>query len=189
MLETEDHQRIERNVQRTTMLIALRKIRALVRADEEDQRVERTAALVATVVLGTIAAVALFWFLLSSRPVVPFEIVKPSNPVVTRFTPYVDNWAKKVEAVARTSCTHFLSPASPRAAVSVTAAIKSDGTLESVKVSRTSGIEGLDRVALQSVQAAAPYAEFPSEIKKDTDILEITREFQYHYDYGPCSGS
>ena len=187
MLETEDHQRIERNVQRTTMLIALRKIRALVRADQEEQAIERGATLVAIVVLGTIAAVALFWFWLSSRPVVPFEIVASSNPAVTRFTPYVEDWAKKVEAVARTSCTSFLSPASPRATVAVTATIRSDGALESVKVSRTSSIEGLDRVALQSVHAAAPFAEFPSEIKKDTDILEITREFQYRY--VPCSES
>ncbi|MDO8788798.1 MAG: TonB family protein [Sulfuritalea sp.] len=187
MLEREDQLRIEQNVRRTAMSSALRKIYALVQRAEGEQRIERAATIVAVVLLVSISALALFWFLLSSRPRAPLVIGGPSAPVVTRFTPYVAAWAQRVEAQARTSCTDFLSTANPRATVVLTSTIKSDGTLASVTILRSSQIEGLDKAAINHVVTAAPFVAFPPALKVDTDILEITREFQYHF--APCTGS
>ena len=57
----------------------------------------------------------------------------------------------------------------------VTVSIKSDGSLERVEINRSSGQRILDAAALRIVQLAAPFAPFPADIAKDTDILSITR--------------
>lgn len=187
MLEREDQHRIEQNVRRTAMSSALHKIYALVQRTENEQRIENAATIVAVVLLTSISALALLWFLLSSRPREPLVISGSSAPVVTRFTPYVNAWAHRVEAQARTSCNNFLSAANPNATVVLTSSIKSDGTLERVTILRSSRIEGLDNAAANHVVTAAPFAPFPPELKIDTDIMEITREFQYRF--SPCTGS
>jgi len=53
--------------------------------------------------------------------------------------------------------------------------IKSDGSLERVEINRPSGQRILDAAALRIVELAAPFAPFPADIAKDTDILSITR--------------
>jgi protein TonB len=37
----------------------------------------------------------------------------------------------------------------------------------------------LDAAAMKIVEMAAPYAAFPSDIKRDTDILHITRTWTF----------
>lgn len=56
-----------------------------------------------------------------------------------------------------------------------TVSIKSDGSLEGVEINRPSGQRILDAAALRIVQLAAPFAPFPPNIARDTDILSITR--------------
>ena len=57
--------------------------------------------------------------------------------------------------------------------------IKSDGSLDAVEVRRSSGHQILDRAAERIVKMAAPYASFPAGIKRDTDILVITRTWTF----------
>jgi protein TonB len=57
----------------------------------------------------------------------------------------------------------------------VTVSIKADGSLERVEINRPSGQRILDAAALRIVQLAAPFAAFPADIARDTDILSITR--------------
>jgi protein TonB len=44
-----------------------------------------------------------------------------------------------------------------------------------VEINRPSGQRILDAAAVRIVQLAAPFAPFPADIAKDTDILSITR--------------
>jgi protein TonB len=44
-----------------------------------------------------------------------------------------------------------------------------------VEINRPSGQRILDAAALRIVQLAAPFAPFPADIARDTDILSITR--------------
>lgn len=53
--------------------------------------------------------------------------------------------------------------------------IRADGTVEKVGVHRSSGHALLDEAAVRIVKLAAPYAPFPPAIRKDADIIEITR--------------
>jgi len=57
----------------------------------------------------------------------------------------------------------------------VTVSIKADGTIERVDINRSSGQRILDAAALHIVNLAAPFAPFPPDIARDTDIISITR--------------
>ena len=57
--------------------------------------------------------------------------------------------------------------------------IKPDGTVENIEINRSSGQKILDEAARRIVQLAAPYAAFPADISKDTDILSITRTWTF----------
>ena len=61
----------------------------------------------------------------------------------------------------------------------LTVSIKADGSLASVEIQRSSGQPILDRAAVRIVKMAAPYASFPANIKRDTDILVITRTWTF----------
>jgi protein TonB len=57
--------------------------------------------------------------------------------------------------------------------------IKSDGNLDAVEVRSSSGHPILDRAAERIVKMASPYASFPASIRRDTDILIITRTWTF----------
>jgi periplasmic protein TonB len=91
-----------------------------------------------------------------------------------RFAQYVEDWRQKVERVGNAN---YPSAARGRiyGSLRVTVAIRADGTLDSIEVDRPSGYQVLDRAAERIVKLAAPYGVFPADIRRDTDILVITR--------------
>ena len=95
-----------------------------------------------------------------------------------RFAQYVEDWRQKVERVGNLNY-----PESARGKLYgnlvLTVAIKSDGELERVELNRSSGHKVLDAAALRIVKLAAPYAAFPEAVRRDTDILEITRTWSF----------
>jgi protein TonB len=95
-----------------------------------------------------------------------------------RFAQYVEDWRQKVERIGNLNY-----PDSARGrlygSLILTVSIKADGNLESVEVQRSSGHQVLDRAAERIVTMASPYAVFPANIKRDTDILVITRTWTF----------
>ena len=61
----------------------------------------------------------------------------------------------------------------------MTVSIRADGSLESVVIDQKSPHSVLNDAAKRIVELAAPYAVFPDDIKKDTDILSITRTWTF----------
>jgi protein TonB len=53
--------------------------------------------------------------------------------------------------------------------------IRADGTVESIELERSSGLKVLDAAAFRIVKMATPFAPFPPDIRRDTDLLVITR--------------
>ena len=95
-----------------------------------------------------------------------------------RFAQYVEDWRLKVERIGNLNY-----PDSARGRIYgslvLTVSIKADGSLEAVEVRRSSGYQILDRAAERIVKMASPYAGFPANIKRDTDILVITRTWTF----------
>jgi protein TonB len=57
--------------------------------------------------------------------------------------------------------------------------IHQNGTVESIDVRRSSGIEEIDQAAIHIVQMAAPYSPLPDNITDRVDILHITRTWRF----------
>jgi protein TonB len=91
-----------------------------------------------------------------------------------RFAQYEEDWRAKIERVGTVNY-----PAEARGklygTLQLTVTIRPDGTVESVQLNRSSGEKILDAAAHRIVQMAAPFAAFPASIRKDTDLLVITR--------------
>ncbi len=95
-----------------------------------------------------------------------------------RFAQYVEDWRQKVERIGNLNY--------PEAAkgrhygnLVLTVIIKSDGSLDRVELNRSSGQKVLDDAARRIVEMAAPYSAFPEAVRRDTDVLEITRTWSF----------
>ena len=91
-----------------------------------------------------------------------------------RFAQYEEDWRVKVERVGTLNY-----PPEARGKhyghLRLTVTIRADGSVESVELDRSSGLKVLDAAAFKIVQMASPFAAFPAEIRRDTDLLVITR--------------
>jgi len=91
-----------------------------------------------------------------------------------RFAQYEEDWRAKIERVGTLNY-----PAEARGklygTLRLTVTVRPDGTVESIDLDRSSGLKVLDQAAFRIVQMAAPFAVFPPDIRKDTDLLVITR--------------
>ncbi len=63
-----------------------------------------------------------------------------------------------------------------------------DGTVKKIKIHRSSGHKVLDAAAIRIVRLAAPFAPFPKELAAETDILVITRTWNFYNDAGLAMG-
>lgn len=91
-----------------------------------------------------------------------------------RFAQYEEDWRAKIERVGTLNY-----PAEARGklygTLRLTVTIRPDGTVDTIDLDRSSGLKVLDKAAFRIVQMAAPFAVFPPDIRKDTDLLVITR--------------
>ena len=58
-------------------------------------------------------------------------------------------------------------------------AIRYDGTIDNIEVLSSSGHAVLDEAAIRIVNLAAPFPPFPPEVRKEADILHITRTWEF----------
>ena len=91
---------------------------------------------------------------------------------------YVEDWRLKIERVGNLNY-----PEEARGklygTLVVSVELNADGSLREVEVSKSSGHKVLDNAAKRIVRLAAPYGAFPSDLRKDTDILVITRTWTF----------
>jgi protein TonB len=96
-----------------------------------------------------------------------------------RFARYVEDWRLKVERIGNLNYPEAARQMKLYGNLLVTVAIKSDGSIENIEINRSSGQRILDAAAVKIVEMAAPYAPFPADIRRDTDILHITRTWTF----------
>jgi protein TonB len=96
-----------------------------------------------------------------------------------RFAHYIDIWRQKIERIGTLNY-----PAEARArklyvSLRLTVAIKSNGEVEDVEINKSSGYRFIDDAAKRIVRMAAPFEPFPADIRRDTDVLHITRTWNF----------
>ena len=95
------------------------------------------------------------------------------------FARYVEDWVTKVERVGNVNYPEAARRQGIYGSLKLTVSIYSDGRLEAVEVDRSSGSKILDAAAVKIVELATPYAKFPEDMRKKTDILSITRTWTF----------
>jgi len=95
------------------------------------------------------------------------------------FARYVEDWVTKVERVGNVNYPEAARRQGIYGSLKLTVSIYADGRLETVEVDRSSGSKVLDAAAVKIVELATPYAAFPEDMRKKTDILSITRTWTF----------
>jgi protein TonB len=95
------------------------------------------------------------------------------------YATYMAAWVAKVERVGNLNYPIELKRRNIAGDLLMTVGIRQDGSVESIRIQRASGIPELDEAATRIVRLAAPYAPLPPEISDDVDILHITRTWRF----------
>ncbi|MDB5808035.1 MAG: TonB family protein [Betaproteobacteria bacterium] len=96
-----------------------------------------------------------------------------------RFARYIEDWRQKIERVGTLNYPEAARNQKMYGSLQLTVSIKPDGTVDNIEINRSSGQKVLDDAARRIVLLGAPYAAFPADIAKDTDILSITRTWTF----------
>lgn len=96
-----------------------------------------------------------------------------------RFARYVEDWRQKIERIGELNYPQAARDQRIYGSLVATVSIRANGSLERVQIDRSSGHKLLDEATVRIVTMAAPYAAFPENIARDTDVLHITRTWTF----------
>ena len=96
-----------------------------------------------------------------------------------RYAQYIEDWRIKVERIGNLNYPALARQQKIFGQLRLTVSIRADGSVESVEVNKSSGQRILDAAAVRIVKLAAPYAPFPEDIRKETNVLSIVRTWTF----------
>jgi periplasmic protein TonB len=96
-----------------------------------------------------------------------------------KYASYMRDWVAKVERVGELNFPDSARRADLSGSLIVEVALYPDGSVRNITILRPSGHKILDDAAVRIVKLAAPFAPFPEDIRKETDILYITRTWVF----------
>ena len=96
-----------------------------------------------------------------------------------KYAAYMEAWRAKVERVGNLNYPEQARKRKLTGSLVLAVALNPDGSINDIIVRRSSGHKLLDDAAIRIVRLAAPFSPFPDAILKETDILHITRTWQF----------
>ena len=93
---------------------------------------------------------------------------------------YLHQWREKIESVGNQNYPEKARQQQVFGELRLVVSLFSDGSVHKVQILESSGQKILDQAAIRIVHLASPYAPFPSEMRKNVDILEIIRTWRFH---------
>lgn len=100
------------------------------------------------------------------------------NPNEIQLSFYGDSWEEKIRRIG-----HINYPRVPRdsvyGSIIVSVRIRSDGSLESVSLLKSSGNRELDQAARRIIEMCAPFAAFPPDLRRNFDVVELRRTLTF----------
>lgn len=110
---------------------------------------------------------------------IPRQLTITSRSREYRDAAYMEAWRQKVERIGNLNYPDEARRLNLSGHLVMNVALKPDGSIHRVEITHSSGHKALDDAAVRIVHLAAPYAAFPPEIRKDYDIVNITRTWQF----------
>ena len=99
------------------------------------------------------------------------------------YAAYMQAWVAKVERVGNLNYPEEVRRLKLVGDLVMTVGIKSDGSVESIDIQRSSGLTQLDQAATRIVRLAGPYSPLPEHINSSVDVLHITRTWRFSRDF------
>lgn len=96
-----------------------------------------------------------------------------------KYASYMRDWVAKVERVGELNYPDAARRENLSGKLIVQVAVYPDGSVREITIRKPSGYKILDDAAVRIVKLAAPFAPFPESIKKETDVLYITRTWVF----------
>lgn len=97
-----------------------------------------------------------------------------------KYALYLDAWRAKVESVGNLNYPDEAKRRHIAGNLMLDVSIKSDGSVNKVRILRSSGKKVLDDAAIRIVELAAPFDPFPANIRREADIVHITRTWKFN---------
>lgn len=116
---------------------------------------------------------------LESRSTRPRRTFISASTKTYKYAAYMEAWRAKVERVGNLNYPDEARKRKLSGSLILDVALNPDGTVNQITIRRSSGHKILDDAAMRIVTLASPFAPFPDNIKTDTDILHITRTWQF----------
>lgn len=107
------------------------------------------------------------------------QIILGSTKLPLNYEFYTDAWRTKVENIGQRMYPSSAAAATPNPVLTLSVILRADGQLGAVRVTRSSGNADLDQAAIRIVEAGAPFAPFPPDIRAEADQIEIVRTWRF----------
>ncbi|ROR34179.1 energy transducer TonB [Inmirania thermothiophila] len=99
-----------------------------------------------------------------------------------KYAAYEEAWRRKVERIGNLNYPEEARRRGLTGSLMLDVALRPDGTVQEIRLLHSSGEPILDQAAERIVRLAAPFAPFPPEIRRETDILHIVRTWRFESD-------
>lgn len=97
---------------------------------------------------------------------------------------YMKDWESKVERTGNLNYPEAAAKKNFSGTLTMDVGIKADGSIYSIRISRSSGNPALDEAAKGIVRMSAPFAPLPLDLRKELDVLVITRIWKFSDESG-----
>jgi protein TonB len=97
-----------------------------------------------------------------------------------KYASYMVAWQAKVERVGNINYPEEARRRGLSGDLVLDVVLTANGSLDEVKLIRSSGHKLLDDAAMRIVALAAPFSAFPENIRQETDLLHVTRTWKFN---------
>jgi protein TonB len=109
----------------------------------------------------------------------PKQVFVSARTQEFKYANYMLEWVKKVERVGNLNYPDAARREGISGKLLLDVELNPDGTVRNISVLRPSGQALLDEAAVRIVNLAGPFLPFPPEIRKEADVLHITRTWEF----------
>ena len=96
-----------------------------------------------------------------------------------KYAAYMESWRAKVERIGNLNYPEAARQQKLSGSLILDVGLKPDGSIHEINLRKSSGHKLLDDAAIRIVELASPYSAFSDGMKDETDILHITRTWQF----------
>jgi len=109
----------------------------------------------------------------------PLTRADTTNTRASVFAPYLEAWRERIEVVGNQHYSTLVPQSIKRGHVTLTIAINADGSIQFIRPAQRSRYPELDAAALKIIRLAAPFPPFPPAVRKRTDRLTFTYQWNF----------